>query len=305
MLKVLEFAKDEYEFPSLIVLGCFDAIHSGHRELLKKAQLQAKINGLDLGVMVFKEGKGGKLVYSFEERLAILQQFNVKFVVAIEFNEVFKSIRALDFLKSLEEKINVKAYMSGKDFRFGYNAEGKASTLKKYAADDANGVWYKCVNDKEWEGEKISTTLVKRCLDKGDVAKAAALLDGAFHLSGEVIKGAGRGSTVVGFPTVNICYPDWKYPIKQGVYCVTSVIDERLYAGIANFGTCPTFGDDRVVLEVYFENFSGDLYGRTLTVNFVGFIRDIIQFSSVEELTNQLRRDVESSVSARLAIANG
>ena len=68
MLEIVEYGKDEYGFPALVVLGCFDAIHAGHRELLKKAKLQAKINGLDLGVMMFKEGKGGKLIYSFEER---------------------------------------------------------------------------------------------------------------------------------------------------------------------------------------------------------------------------------------------
>ncbi|MDE5766348.1 MAG: adenylyltransferase/cytidyltransferase family protein, partial [Clostridia bacterium] len=90
MLNVVEYGKDEYDFPALIVLGCFDALHEGHRELLKKAKLQAKINGLDLGVMMFRDGKGGKLIYSFEERLAILEQFNVKFVLVIDYNEEFK-----------------------------------------------------------------------------------------------------------------------------------------------------------------------------------------------------------------------
>ena len=123
MLKVIEYGKDEYEFPALLVLGCFDAIHLGHRELLKKAKLQAKINGLDLGVMLFREGKSGKLVYSFDERLAILEQFNVKFVVAIDYNDEFKSIAPIDFLQSLEDKLNIKAYMSGQDFRCGAGAK--------------------------------------------------------------------------------------------------------------------------------------------------------------------------------------
>ena len=103
MLTVVEYGKDGYEFPALIVLGCFDAIHLGHRELLKKAKLQAKINGLDLGVMMFRDGKGGtsgKLLYSFQERCALLEQFNVKFVLAIDFNDEFKSIAPIDFLHS-------------------------------------------------------------------------------------------------------------------------------------------------------------------------------------------------------------
>lgn len=302
MLEVIEYGKDEYEFPALLVLGCFDAIHAGHRDLLKKAKLQAKINGLDLGVMMFRDGKGGKLVYSFEERCAFLEQYNVKFVLAVDFNDEFKSIAPLDFLHAVEDQINVKAYMSGKDFRFGAGAKGKSSTLKNYAEDEENGVWYMPVKDVDFEGVKISTTLIKSCLDEGNVAKANALLGSEFSVSGEVVRGEGRGSTVVGFPTVNIVYPEWKHPLKHGVYSVKCLVGDIDYQGIANFGTCPTFGDERVALEVYLEGFSGDLYGQVLTIRFVDFIRDIEQFASAEELSGQLQNDL-STVSDELAVA--
>ncbi|MGN0812029.1 MAG: riboflavin biosynthesis protein RibF [Candidatus Coproplasma sp.] len=292
MLEIIEYGKDQYEFPALIVLGCFDAIHLGHRELLKKAKLQAKINGLDLGVMMFKDGKSGKLLYSFEERVKMLEEFNVKFVLAIDFNDEFKKIAPLAFLNDIDERINVKAYMSGKDFRFGAGAKGKASTLKNYAEDDENGVWYMNVKDVDLNGEKISTTLIKSCLDSGDVEKAAKLLGREYSLTGEVVKGAGRGASIVGYPTVNISNPDWKYPVKQGVYNVSCEIDGTLYNGVANFGTCPTFEDDRVALEAYFEGYEGDLYGRVLTVNFISYIRDIEKFNSAEELNAQVTADI-------------
>lgn len=292
MLKVIEYGKDEYSFPALLVLGCFDAIHLGHRELIKKAKLQAKINGLDLGVMMFRDGKGGKLVYTFDERLSILETLGVKFVLAIDFNEEFMATAPLDFLATIENYINVKAYMSGKDFRFGAKAKGKASTLKSYAEDDENGVWYMSVKDVLCEGEKVSTTLIKSCLEGGDVSKADRLLGSDFNVTGEVVHGAGRGGEEVGFPTVNIVYPEDKYPVKSGVYKVYSVIDGTKYFGIANYGNCPTFGDDRVALEVYFDGFSGDLYGAVLTIYFVGYIRDIVCFNSVAELSSQLERDI-------------
>ncbi len=292
MLKVVEYGKDEYAFPALLVLGCFDAIHLGHRELIKKAKLQAKINGLDLGVMMFRDGKGGGLVYSFEERLAILEGLGAKFVLAIDYDEAFKATAPLDFLATMENYINVKAYMSGKDFRFGAKAKGKSSTLKNYAEDDENGVWYMSVKDVLCDGEKVSTTLIKSCLADGDIEKANKLLVSDFSVTGEVVHGAGRGAAEVGYPTINIVYPADKYPVKAGVYKVYSDIDGVRYYGIANYGTCPTFGDERVALEVYYDGFSGDLYGRTVTVCFVSYIRDIVAFSNVAELTAQLGQDI-------------
>ena len=140
MLKIVNYNKDEYDFPALIVLGCFDAVHIGHQELLKKAKLQAKINGLDLGVMMFAEGKGGRQVFTFEERLEFISAYNTKFVFKIDYTDEFKKTTAQQFLGDIEEHINVKAYMSGKDFRFGAGAKGKSSTLKNFAEDEENGV---------------------------------------------------------------------------------------------------------------------------------------------------------------------
>lgn len=292
MLEIIEYNKDEYSFPSLLVLGCFDAIHSGHRELFKKAKLQAKINGLDLGVMLFRDGKNGKLVYSFDERVKMLEKYNFKFVLAVDFTPEFKDTQPLDFLNVIEEKINVKAYVSGKDFRFGKGAKGKSATLKKYAEDEENGVWYLPVKEVlDGDGEKISTTGIKACLDGGDVARANLLLGENFFVEGEVIKGAGRGGEILGFPTANIVYPEWKYPIKHGVYKVKATLDEKEYLGIANYGTCPTFDDGRVILEVHFSGFDGDLYGKTIKVEFIGYIRDIKVFENAQMLSEQLAED--------------
>ena len=292
MLNVIEYGKDEYDFPALLVLGCFDAIHIGHRELIKKAKLQAKINGLDLGVMLFRDGKGDKTVYSFEERLAILEEYNVKFVLVIDFTEEFKNTSPEDFLHTIEEKVNVKGYMSGKDFRFGAKAKGKSSTLKNYAEDEENGVWYMSVKDVTVEGEKVSTTGIKNLLANGSIAAANALLGSQFTVSGEVVQGAGRGESQLGYPTVNIIYPENKFPIMHGVYKVKSEIDGKEYFGIANYGKCPTFSDDRVALEVHFAGFSGNLYGATLTVKFIDYIRDIVAFASKDELIAQLDVDM-------------
>ena len=291
MLDIIEYGKDEYAFPSLVVLGCFDAIHAGHRELFKKARLQAKINGLDLGVMMFRDGKGGKMVYSFEERLSMLSSFGVKFVLVIDYTPQFKDTAPLDFLAAIEDKVNVKAYMSGKDFRFGKGAKGKSSTLKNYAEDEENGVWYMPVKDVVSNGEKISTTLIKHCLDEGNVSRAGELLGEPFFVEGTVAEGAHRGSEILGFPTVNINYPAWKYPVKHGVYKVTVTVDGEVYGGIANFGGRPTFDDDNIVLEVHIKDFSGDIYGKQVKIGFVGYMRSIRKFADAGALAAQLAQD--------------
>lgn len=240
MLEIVNYNKDEYNFPALVVLGCFDAVHVGHAELLKKAKLQAKINGLDLGVMMFENGKGGRQVYTFEERLAFLSGYNAKFVLKIDYNDEFKKTTPAEFLNILEEKINIKGYMSGKDFRFGAGAKGKSSTLKKYAEDEDNAVWYMPVKDVMIDGEKVSTTLIKQYLEEGKIQKANELLGREYFVSGEVCEGHGRGASVLGFPTANIVYPANKVLVAPGVYGVEAEIDGTVYKGVANCGPRPT-----------------------------------------------------------------
>lgn len=291
MLEIVNYNKDEYNFPALVVLGCFDAVHVGHAELLKKAKLQAKINGLDLGVMMFGNGKGGRQVYTFEERLAFLSGYNAKFVLKIDYNNEFKKTTPAEFLNILEEKINIKGYMSGKDFRFGAGAKGKSSTLKKYAEDEDNAVWYMPVKDVMIDGEKVSTTLIKQYLEEGKIQKANELLGREYFVSGEVCEGHGRGASVLGFPTANIVYPANKVLVAPGVYGVEAEIDGTVYKGVANCGPRPTFGEDAIVLEAYFEGLNENLYGKTLTVKFLNYIRGIKKFENADELKAQIASD--------------
>lgn len=292
MLNIVNYNKDEYDFPALIVLGCFDAIHIGHQELLKKAKLQAKINGLDLGVMMFAEGKGGRQVFTFEERLAMLAPYNVKFAFRIDYTEDFKKTTAQQFLSNIEEHINIKGYMSGKDFRFGAGAKGKSSTLKNFAEDEDNGVWYMSVKDVTADGEKVSTTLIKQYIEEGKIQKAEQLLGRKYFVTGKVCEGHGRGAKLVGFPTANIMYPENKVLVAPGVYGVEAEIDGTVYKGVANCGARPTFGEDAYVMEAYFEGLSEDLYGKEITVKFLNYIRGIKKFESAEELSEQIAHDV-------------
>ena len=196
-------------------------------------------------------------------------------------------------MENLENKLNVKAYMSGRDFRYGTDAKGKSSTLKAYAEDEENGVWYMPVKDVVYVGEKVSTTLIKNCIENGNLVKAGALLGRNYSVTGFVIEGANRGKKVVGFPTVNMKYPVDKVEVKKGVYKVRCLVGEEEFIGIANYGPRPTFNEQSSVLEAYIDGFLGTLYGRSVTIEFVEFIRDIEKFDSPEALNARLKLDLQ------------
>ncbi len=287
MLEIVNYNEGEYEFPCLLVLGCFDGLHIGHAELLKKAKLQAKINGLDLGVMLFADGKGGKQVYSFEERIALLEQYNVKFVVRIEFTNDFKNTKPLDFLQVLEDKLNVKAYMSGKDFRFGAGAKGKSSTLKNYCEDEENGVWYMSVKDVLNGSEKVSTTLIKAIIENGDISSANELLGRSFSATATVGETCGN--------QIKILYPQNKIAPKDGMYCVKCTVGENEYNGTAAVG-----GDVTVTLE----DFGGNIDGQQIKIEFLSACECVMQ---TEELSSQPECDTteaEAEAVCELAVAD-
>lgn len=270
MLEIVNYNEGEYEFPCLLVLGCFDGLHIGHAELLKKAKLQAKINGLDLGVMMFADGKGGKQVYSFEERVALLEQYNVKFVLKIDFTNDFKNTKPLDFLQIIEDKLNVKAYMSGKDFRFGAGAKGKSSTLKNYGEDEENGVWYMSVKDVLSGSDKVSTTYIKTLLENGDISRANELLGRNFFVCGTVTETCGA--------EIKVLYPQNIVKIKNGGYIVRCTVGGNEYNGTA------TVND---VLQINLEEFGGNIDGQQVKIEFlaVGGVTEENLTSQPEELT--------------------
>lgn len=296
MLKIIDYDKDEYSQPSLLVLGCFDSVHAGHQKLLKCANAQAEMRGLDLGIMTFENGKKSELIYTFDERLRLFGELKVQFVLRIDFNDKLRKTSAEKFLNSIFAKINIKGLMSGEDFRFGAGAAGNSATLQNYAEKAGNGFFYEAVKDLAFGDKKISTTYIKSLLTSGNIKIANALLTRSFSVTGKIVRGAGRGNKLLGFPTMNVEYPENKVKIKQGVYAVRGILKGKTYKGIANYGARPTFGEALPVLEVFLYGYDGSCYGENLTVEFIGYIRDIRKFGSAPELCAQLEKDLRFAV---------
>ncbi len=264
-----------------MLLGGFDGLHLGHRQLLACA----KESGLPVGVMMIVGGKGQKNLFTFAEREYIFKENGADFVFELPFAEI-KDLSADEFLRLLRAEFSPRLFVCGEDFRFGAGAKGSPETLK--AMDTVRVEVLPLV---ERNGEKVSSGTVKTYLKGGNLERANALLGESFFLFGEVVKDRQVGRTL-GFPTANVFYPSDKFPLKKGVYETKIRIENDTYRGITNYGTRPTFDNTDVVTETYLDGFSGDLYGKTIRIEFVRYLRDICKFDNADELKKQLTQDI-------------
>lgn len=266
---------------AVLLLGGFDGLHVGHKQLLARA----KSFGLPVGVMSIFGGKSGESLFSQDERLDIFRRVDADFAFALPFEKI-KNLTATEFIEILQKEYAPKAFVCGEDFRFGYQAQGTPQTLK--------ALGQVCVEVHEivmQDGEKVGATMIKRLLLQGEIEKANVALGENFFLFGEVFKDREIGKTL-GFPTANIRYPKEKFPLKQGVYQTRFWVDGKAYDGLTNYGARPTFDNEDVLTETYLDGFSGNLYGKKCKVEFIRFLRDVQKFDSVEDLKEQLNKDV-------------
>jgi riboflavin kinase/FMN adenylyltransferase len=279
MLKKLIFSKLNENEPTVMLLGGFDGLHVGHRRLLERA----KTLSLPVGVMTIEGGKGEKSLFTGEERVRIFSRLGVDFSYLMPFEEI-KALSPQSFIELLKKECNAVAFVCGEDFRFGAGAKGSAGFLKETEKE----VY---VEKLLFDGErKIGASLIKECLREGDVQTATRLLGEEFFLVGEVVRDRGVGRTI-GFPTANIRCPESKYPLRTGVYETRVSVDGKEYKGITNYGARPTFDNGDIVTETHLIAYTGDLYGKTLEIKFVRWLREIERFESVDELILQLEKD--------------
>ena len=273
----------------VLLLGFFDCLHSGHRKLV----FDAKTLGYKTAIFTFTDKynlKDNKVVYSFSERVIVFEKAKIDLVLFADFDDNFKNLSANDFLMAVSKNYNLKGIVCGYDYKFGKNAAGNTDTIKSFCLENN----LECIISKKVEinGEKVSSSLVKKFLKEGNILKANILLSDEYFISGIVETGRKIGNTL-GFPTANIHYDKHKSEIKEGVYKVYSYIDGIKYAGICNYGIKPTFNNYERTIEVFYKNYSGNLYGKNITVYFVDYIRDIIKFNEINGLKNQLNKDLE------------
>lgn len=292
-MKLIEFGK-KHSSEAVIAAGFFDCVHKGHGAVISQAAATAGRLGAECAVLTFRNdpssliGKKTKQLYTFEERLSALASLGVETVIFADFDKGFMSLNAKDFLDKLTSTVEVKAFVCGKDYSFGKNAEGDVKFLHEYFSDTATEI--RTVEFLENEGIKISSRLIKNAVAEGDVEKANTMLSEPYFMLGNVVHAHKRG-TGMGFPTANIIPSADKLALKEGVYATRLQLDGKVYSAGTNVGTKPTFADSAFSVESYILDFDGDIYGKTVKLSFYKRLRDISDFGSAEALGKQLEYD--------------
>ena len=272
---------------AVLALGYFDGVHKGHVSVIERAKDSAEKNGNKLVVVSFGGnlraalGKGTEtFIYKEEERRELFFALGADEVVFFPATKEFLSMTGEEFLNRLNGKYDVKEYVCGEacDVRF----------LEDYAS--FKGQTLTTVKTMFIGGEKISSSLIKDLLRKGELEKANALLYVPYFMAGKVVKGRGEGH-VLGFPTVNIIPDVKKAELKRGVYFGETVIDGKTYKAMINYGNSPTFSNGEDVIEAYALGFSGNAYGKTVKIVFRKYARDAVKFSGEKELIKRLTED--------------
>lgn len=291
MIKVVEFGT-VYSAPTVLCLGRYESLHLGHKVISERAVSLADALGAEAMLMTF-DGDNHRfrgVILNFSERVTRANRFGLGSILKINFNDDFMRTTAEEFLSTLKSTLNLKGIVCGFDFRFGSGRQGDVSLLQDFCKD--NGIAFDVVDEVMQDGEKISTSTIKRRLAEGDVIGANCMLGYTYFMDGTVVEGRRVGNTL-GFPTANVKVDSGKAMLKKGVYIANVIVDGVVYKSITNFGNAPTFDCNDFIIEAHLKGFNGNLYGKEIRVEFVEYLRGIIKFSSVEQLKQQLAKDLE------------
>jgi riboflavin kinase / FMN adenylyltransferase len=285
---------------AVVAIGNFDGVHRGHVAVIERAGALAQELNRPCAVLTFEPHpadffKGHNTIFRLTPRDAkasALERLGIDGMIVITFDKVLASLPAEAFIvEILVRRLNVRAVVAGYDFHFGAGRSGSPAVLKE--AGKRHGIAVEIV-ERVMAGtvdidEAASSTAARAALEAGEVERATRLLGHPYAIMGKVIHGQELGRTL-GFPTANLL-PDPSCRLRHGIYAVRVVAGANTYDGVASYGRRPTFDNGQALLEAFLFDFSGDLYGETIEVLFIDWIRAEAKFDSAAALVAQMQRD--------------
>lgn len=303
MLKIYKnFNLSKIHKKSILLIGNFDGLHLGHQKLFKLAEKYSKKHKVKFGVLTFdplpvmffnKKLTNYRITSNLQKNL-LFEKSGVDFVIVSRFNKSFSKISADNFIKKIiVKKINPNFIFVSNNFKYGFRRAGNVAKL----ISKENIYNYKIIKPSPLKkGKKIiSSTLIRKLLQRGELKNANKLLGRNWSIIGVVQKGRRIGKKL-GVPTCNIDIKNYVIA-KPGVYSVRVKVNNsnKIFKGIANLGYRPTFGEKKILLEVNLFNFSGNLYNKSLNVSFYNFIRSEKKFNDHQDLIKQIEKDLKQA----------
>ena len=290
-----------------VSIGNFDGVHCGHQTMLKALVQRARSDGVPAVVLTFDphpiellrpEATPPRLT-TISHRAELLHAYGADCVIVLPTTQRFLTMTAEDFFHTIvRTELQARGLVEGPNFFFGRNRAGSITVLKSFCAN--HQLTLDVIAPVIVDEQLVSSSVIRSLIKTGDLTESVRLLGHPYRLSGTVGRGAERGRQL-GFPTANLVDLANLTP-GDGVYAATTTIHGTRYPAAVNVGPNPTFGESSKMIEVHILDFSGDLYGKTLEVDFLQRIRDVCRFANVEELLSRLEKDLQE---VRKANAHG
>lgn len=292
---------------AVVTSGTFDGVHLGHQTILNRLKEVADKSKGETVVITFwphprlilnPEDDTLKLLNTFEEKAALLKEQGIQHLLRITFTKEFSQLTSHDFITNiLVDKIGTRKLVIGYDHRFGRNREGSFEELKLNAVH--YGFDVEEIPRQDVDHVAVSSTKIRQALEEGDIGTASQLLGKPYSISGRVVKGDKIGREL-GYPTANIDIDsNHKLIPNEGIYAVTVEYEHQLINGMLYIGNRPTInGNLKRSIEVNLFDFNKDIYGETLKINLIAYLRGDIKFNGLDALKEQLHKDKQSAINA-------
>ncbi|HZJ79736.1 MAG TPA: bifunctional riboflavin kinase/FAD synthetase [Dysgonamonadaceae bacterium] len=303
-MKIIDLNKETLPKGMIATMGFFDGVHLGHRHLINQVVHEAKLLGRESAVITFPihprkvldKSYQPPLLCGFDEKLEQLSTTQLDNTIILDFTRQISQLTAKEFIQEvLKEKMDIHTLFVGYDHRFGRNREESFEHYKTYGREVGINVIQ--ATPYKFGEHTVSSSQIRYLLAQGDISLSNTFLSYNYTITGKIIEGYKMGRRI-GFPTANIkLWERYKVIPTDGVYAVRVHIDERVLDGMLYIGNRPTFHEDsHTSIEVNIIDFDEDLYHKTITVEFVSFVRPDIKFTGIEPLVAQITKDKKTVI---------
>ena len=282
---------------TVVTIGVFDGVHRGHRHLLQQVvelaggqYIPTVVTFSNRPITVLRPGTEPSYLTTLDQRVDLIKQQGIELVVCLEFTLELAEVPAADFAKLLAGSLKMKGLVLGPDSALGKDRQGDLAFMRKQGEE--LGFWARSVEPLEIEGQPVKSRRIRDAVASGNMAVCPELLGRNHLLSGTVVLGDQRGRTL-GFPTANLEVDPQLLLPGDGIYATWAIIDGKRHQAATSIGVRPTFDLTQRLVEVFIMDFSEDLYGKTVGVEFITKVRDQEKFDGLDALIKQINQDVD------------